>query len=89
VHDFSLSQGDRLDLDALLQTIGNSLFVEDCVQITRVNDAAVLAFDLSGQKAFGSSAFTVVLDGLYTSSPLTDVTLRSVLYGTAMNSVIG
>jgi Ca2+-binding RTX toxin-like protein len=89
VTDFSFVDGDRLDLDALLQTMGNTTFVEDCVQFTRINNDAVVAFDLSGQKAFGNSAFTVQLDNIYTSSALADVTLRSLLYGTAMNSVLG
>lgn len=89
VTDFSLSQGDRLDLDALLQNIGNNVFVEDCVQLTRQNFDAVLAFDLSGQKAFASSAFTVVLENVYAQPTPADMTLRTLLYGSGMAGVLG
>nr|CBA28121.1 hypothetical protein Csp_A05700 [Curvibacter putative symbiont of Hydra magnipapillata] len=87
VSDFSLAQGDRLDLDALLQTIAHTQFVEDCVQISRQNNDAVLAFDLSGQKAFATSAFTVLLDNVYTQT--TDITLRTLTYGSGMGAVLG
>lgn len=89
VSDFSLSQGDRLDLDALLQNIGNNVFVEDCVQLTRQNFDAVLAFDLSGQKAFASSSFTVVLENVYAQPTPADMTLRTLLYGSGMAGVLG
>lgn len=86
VTDFSAVEGDRLDLDDLLKTIGVANFVEDCVKLSRVGDDAQLRFDLSGRQAFDSSGFELSLDGFYAQSGVADWTLKSLLYGAALQT---
>ncbi len=80
IDDFSLSDGDRLDLEALLQNIPAAASVEQCVEIRREGDSAVLKFDTTGQQNFAASTFQLELANVYVGHALADVNLHRLLY---------
>jgi hypothetical protein len=84
IEDFNVLEGDRLDLDALLQNIPAAGFIEQCVDITRVGDAAMLKFDTTGQKNFVGSAFQLELANIYVRHTITEVDLHLLMFGSVI-----
>jgi hypothetical protein len=84
IEDFSVSDGDRLDLEALLHNIPATGFIEQCVEIRRVGDSAVLKFDVTGQQNFADSAFQLELANIYLGHAMADVNLHSLLYASSV-----
>ena len=84
IEDFSVSDGDRLDLEALLHNIPATGFIEQCVEIRRVGDSAVLKFDVTGQQNFADSAFQLELANIYVGHAMADVNLHSLLYASSV-----
>ena len=88
IDDFSILQGDRLDLDDLLSEFAANTLIESCVQISRNSSDALLKFDLSGAGAFNSNALSIQLSGIYARQTVAEVTLRSLMYGLQADTVI-
>jgi len=88
IDDFSILQGDRLDLDDLLSEFAANTLIESCVQISRNSSDALLKFDLSGAGAFNRNALSIQLSGIYARQTVAEVTLRSLMYGLQADTVI-
>lgn len=89
IDDFSILQGDRLDLDDLLSGFAADSFIEDCVQLTKNSNDALLKFDLSGDGIFNiSNPLSIQLSGIYARHTVAEVTLRSLMYGLQADTVI-
>ena len=89
IDDFNITQGDHLDLDELLSGFAADSFIEDCVQLTKSSNDALLKFDLSGDGVFNTSnALSIQLSGIYTRQTVAEVTLRSLMYGLQADTVI-
>jgi hypothetical protein len=89
IDDFSISQGDRLDLDDFLSGFAADSFIEDCVQLTKNSNDALLKFDLSGDGIFNiSNPLSIQLSGIYVRQTVAEVTLRSLMYGLQADTVI-
>ena len=89
INDFSITQGDHLDLDELLSGFAADSFIEDCVQLTKISNDALLKFDLSGDGVFNTSnALSIQLSEIYTRQTVAEVSLRSLMYGLQADTVI-
>ena len=84
IEDFNASEGDRLDLDALFQNIPAAGRIEQCVDISRVGNDAILKFDLTGQQNFAASTFQLELANLYLNHAMADVDLHSLMYASSI-----
>ena len=89
IDDFNITQGDHLDLDELLSGFAADSFIEDCVQLTKISNDALLKFDLSGDGVFNTSnALSIQLSEIYTRQTVAEVSLRSLMYGLQADTVI-
>jgi hypothetical protein len=71
----------------LLSGFAADSFIEDCVQLTKSSNDALLKFDLSGDRNF-SGALSIQLSGIYARQTVAEVTLRSLMYGLQADTVI-
>lgn len=82
VTDFSIQQGDTLDLDALLSNLGSGVDFLSALSLSASGSDAVLSFDLDGQaQTVSASDFSIHLVGLAPNGALPEYLLARLLQG--------
>lgn len=88
--DFSLQEGDTLDLDALLSNLDATVDFLSAVSLTVSDNDAVLRFDLNGKpQTDGASNFSIDLVGLTPNGVLPEYLLARLLQGANMAVYVG
>jgi len=86
--DFSLSQGDKLDLENLFVGLSSSVDYLNCVSTVQVGDDLKLYMDTSGQASSASAnAFSINLMNYFSNNTATDYLLARLSSGNS--AVIG
>jgi len=88
ITDFSLSQGDKLDLENLFVGLSSSVDYLNCVSTVQVGDDLKLYMDTSGQASSASAnAFSINLMNYFSNNTATDYLLARLSSGNS--AVIG
>ena len=81
IGDFSIAQGDRLDLDALFNELAADVDFLDCVSLTQSGQDLVVSVDTAGHPDLANDGFNVQLLDFYSTHAVSSHLLERLVLG--------